>query len=159
VLALGIDMNTIRPGDNKAIALHATAIALPSKAIALQNEGQKTEEQSCVALLLPTTPASTPKAASATAANVTNAPGARVAVWSHSGCAVPSPERLRRARAATLRRVGEPGIGNAERMNAAQAIARHRPKPSTHVGAGAAHDNTDTVRVRDEFSHECPWND
>jgi len=80
----------------------------------------------------------------------------------HSGCAVPSPERLRRARAAMLSRVGEPGIGNAERMKAAQAIARHRPKPSTHVGAGAAHHHDDDklTREHDEHAHDLSaWND
>jgi hypothetical protein len=168
MLALDIDANALRQAAERQLpshsALHQSPIALDPSPIALQKTVQKAQGQSCVALPHQTTPASTPKAASATAANVTNARGARVAVWAHSGCAVPSPERLRCARAATLRRVGEPGIGNAERMKAAQAaaaqaIARHRPKPSTHVGAGAAHDNTDTVRVRDEFSHECPWND
>ena len=86
----------------------------------------------------------------------------------HSGCAVPSPERLRRARAATLRRVGEPGVGNAERMKtaqaaAAQAIARHLPKPSTHVGAGAAHHRhhhaDGLTREHDEHAHDLSaWN-
>lgn len=84
-------------------------------------------------------------------------------MWAHSGCAVPSPERLRRARAATLRRLGEPGIGNAERMKAAEAaaaraIARHSTKPASTAPAGAAYDD-DIVRERDEFAHECPWND
>lgn len=90
-------------------------------------------------------------------------------MWAHSGCAVPSPERLRRARAATLRRVGEPGVGNAERMKAAQAAAaqaidRHRPKPATTATAGAAHHRhhhaDGLTREHDEHAHDLSaWND
>lgn len=78
------------------------------------------------------------------------------ALWAAVGCrsnwTTPTKaDRLSRARDAEQR-----------------AIARHRPKPSTHVGAGAAHHHghqttrvTDggLTRERDDFAHECPWND
>lgn len=160
MLALGIDVNTIRPVDEKAIALHATAIALPSKAIALQNEGGKTEEQSCVALLPPATPASAPKAASGAAAEPAMPPQAidsLAALWAAVGCrsnwTTPTKaDRLSRAREAQQR-----------------AIDRHRPKAAAQVGAGATHHHGhqttrvtdgDLTRERDQHVHDTTaWND
>ena len=152
MLALGIDMNTIRPGDKKAIALHATAIALPLKAIALQNESGKTEELSCVALLPPATPASAPKAASDAAAEPAIQPqviDSLNALWAAVGCrsnwtTSTKADRLSRARDAQQR-----------------AIDRHRPKPAAAAPAGAVHADHDSLtRERDEFSHDTTaWND
>lgn len=97
LLALDIDVNAIRPGASKAIAPDPSAIALPTRAMGLENDGQKAEEQSCVALVRPTTTLSGSTAASMTAASPTKAPPG----CARCGCVDPGPGDLVGGEAAT----------------------------------------------------------
>jgi hypothetical protein len=60
------------------------------------------------------------------------------------------------------------GLPKHERIQIARAVQqqvtdRHRPKPATTAPAGAAHHRhhhaDGLTRERDDFAHECPWND
>lgn len=161
LLALGIDVNAIRPDASKAIAPDPSAIALPARAMDLENDGQKAEEQSCVALVLPTTTLSGATAASMTAASPTKAPPG----CAPSGCVDPGPGDLVGGEPATSQLM-QVRNGNAERMKSAEsaverAMALHRYKPSTKLEADVSRYYDDGLtRERDEFCQDTTtWDD
>lgn len=124
MLALGIDVQTIRP---PAQATRPSPIALEQSPIALLEPGQKTQGLSCVALHQQATPSEPPKAIH-TLAELWAAVGCRSA-WT----APTKAERLREARAAQQ-----------------QAIDRHaRPQPKPPAPALRVVDGDGWVRERD----------
>lgn len=140
--ALCIDLNAAMRAENAK----RIAIEIEPCSIEIQTEAGKTRSLSCVEIQSQTTPASATKPAPASATNATNAPAARFAVWAHSGCAVPKPERMRRAREAQQRAIDR----HAEKRQPAPAMQR----TSSRVrGADCA-----TVRVREVLEVEA-WRD
>lgn len=129
MLALGIDVNTIRPPTE---VLPPSPIALHPSPIALRNEVQKTQGLSCVALHQPNTPPEPPKAIH-TLAELWAAVGCRSA-WT----APTKAERVRKARAARQ-----------------QVIDRHaRPRPKPPAPALRVIDGNGWVRERDADSQD-----
>jgi hypothetical protein len=149
MLALGIDVNTLRPTSEQ----HMQApIGLDARAIGLQNEGQKNQALSCVGLPTQTTHASAKKPAPASVSTLTSTTppiDTLSALWAAVGCrsnwTTPSKaERMRRARDAQQR-----------------AIKRYRSKPALVLRAGAALASDDGLtRERDEYAHDLSaWTD
>ncbi len=145
LLALGIDISTIRPDKARPIGLEA-------RAIGLQKEEQKHQALSCVGLLHQTTLASAQKAPPATVAEPVNQSQAihtLAALWATVGCrsswtAPTKAERMMRAREAQQR-----------------AIDRHRLKPATLAPVvDHCQDHDGLTRERDEHAHDLSaWND
>lgn len=156
MLALGIDVNTIRPDTSpppSTIELQPNPIGLAPRAIGLQKQGEKHQALSCVGLHQQTAFTPTTKAASATpdghAATEPEAIETLAELWIKVGCqsnwmTPTKAERMRRARDAQQR-----------------AIDRHHTKHAATAPAGAVHvDHDGLTRVRDEFAHDtAAWND
>lgn len=90
-------------------------------------------------------------------------------LWVAIGCRSvwqqPTDSERERLNQLAMNRPGKAPKTSAERMQAAReaearAIDRHRNKPSTAATAGAITRQDDGLtRERDEYAHECPWND
>lgn len=149
MLALGIDVNSLRPPGESP---RQTPIGLDARAIGLQNMVQKDQALSCVGLPQVTTTAPATKPTPASVSTLGNAPPAIDtfgALWAAVGCrsnltTAYKAERLRHAREAQQR-----------------AIDRHRSKPAPVLRAAAviAFDD-ELTRERDEYAHDLSaWTD
>lgn len=169
MLALGIDVNTLRPESDRLqspIGLQPNPIGLVPRAIGLQKQGEKHQALSCVGLHRQTTFAPTTKAASATpdepAASHPEAIDTLASLWAAVGCRSmwTKPTDAERERLHQLAQDSKTERMRRAREAQQRAIDRHRTKPSAATPAGAARHCEEIVRVRDDFSHDTTaWND
>jgi hypothetical protein len=178
-VALGIDVNTLRPAQPhqpSPMGLQTNPIGLLSRAIGLQKEGQKHQALSCVGLHQHTTPATATKAAPDAVAEPAVQPSAidsLAALWTAVGCrsvsVVPTDAERERLHQLAIDRTTKASQTTPERMKAARdaearAKAKHAPVTGSvpcAVAGAAHHPHADGLtREHDEHAHDLSaWDD